>query len=169
MTGRDAPVRAFSLVEVTIALGLLAFCLVALIGLLPMALGSVRSARAEAAAVNALRQIASSIRSAVPGNQPLAYRATGPYDSLSWSLGGGTITTNLQYVSESGFPATGSTEGKFAARIELTPPADLGTPGTARISVAWPSQAEWDETSARWKNADGSVSTWTVFLAVPSS
>jgi hypothetical protein len=141
---------------------------VALFGLLPVALGSARTARSEAAAINALRQITSSIQSAVPGGQPLVYRATGPYDSLSWSLGGAPVTTNLAYVSESGFPATGPAEGKFAARIELTPPANLETPGTARISVAWPPEAEWDGSSARWKKADGSVSTWAVFLAAPS-
>jgi hypothetical protein len=79
------------------------------------------------------------------------------------------MKTNFHLVSESGFPAAESLEGKFAARIELTPPADLETPGTAQISVAWPSQAVWDEDAARWKNAEGSVSTWAIFLAVPSS
>lgn len=61
---RCAHRRAFSLVEVTLALGVIAFALVALIGLLPTGLKSQQQAQEEAEAVSALNMVSTAVRGA---------------------------------------------------------------------------------------------------------
>src|SRR5690606_36990460 len=56
--------NAFSLVEVALSLGLVSFCLLSVIGLLPIGLQSVRSTSDQAAAANAAERIALAIRKA---------------------------------------------------------------------------------------------------------
>ena len=59
---------AFSLVEVTIAVGIVSFCLIAVLGLLPTGLKAVKNANEQAAAANALNAIADTLRTATSTN-----------------------------------------------------------------------------------------------------
>jgi type II secretory pathway pseudopilin PulG len=164
----------FSLVEVTVALGLVTFCLMALIGLLPIGLDSVRNSTAESGAINCMEQIAGAIRNGLPdANQPQTYRAAGAYGDLTWTLGAPAISTTLENLSASGIPSSNPRDRQFAAHVELTPPKVAQHPpkvaqqfqaGTASIDIAWPAQATWDTANSRWSNAQGNVQTWVVFL-----
>jgi type II secretory pathway pseudopilin PulG len=160
----------FSLVEVTLALGLVSFCLLTLVGLLPVGLGSLKTSNDEAAATNCLEQIAGSIQVAVlqtNGTYSGKYQASGAfgsYNTLAWSLGGSQFATTLNNLSASGFPGSGVNEQRFVAEVVITPPVDAFSTGTALISVAWPIQATWDATKNDWKNAQGSVRTLLIFL-----
>src|ERR1700757_678896 len=53
---------AFSLVEVTLALGIAAFCLIAVFGLLPVGLQTNRSATAQGQATNIMAAVVSDLR-----------------------------------------------------------------------------------------------------------
>jgi type II secretory pathway pseudopilin PulG len=166
--------RGFSLVEVTLALGLVSFCLLTMMGLLPVGLNAVRSSNNEAMATNCLEQIAGSIRHAVlqtSGTYAGQYQASGTYggyNTMAWTLGGSKVTANLVNLSASGFPATEPDEQRYATHVEILPPADGFSTGKALISVAWPVQATWDSTTSNWKHAQGSVQTLFIFLPSPS-
>ncbi len=159
---RPAGPVAFSLVEVTMAIGVLSFCLLGVVGLLPLGINTMKASRERAAAANCLEQIADAIRSAV--RTDTAYAAPGAYASLAWSLGGGAQTATWTNLSLGGVPAAAAGDQRLASHVEIRPPADLASPGAALISVAWPSRAVWSVEEGAWKNAGGSVSTWLVFL-----
>jgi uncharacterized protein (TIGR02598 family) len=59
---------AFSLVEVTLALGIAAFCLIAVFGLVPVAVQTNRNATSQTAATNILSSVVSDIRASPKGH-----------------------------------------------------------------------------------------------------
>lgn len=156
--------RAFSLVEVTITIGILAFCLLSLVGLMPVGLSTVKNAREQAAAANCVNFLATAIRKASPDASGTNFTALGEFsDSLVWSVGGRSNEVTLSTLSLGGRPAANLGDQRLTAHIEIQPPTSLAAAGTARISVAWPGTAVWT-TNSGWKNAQGSVSSWLVFL-----
>jgi uncharacterized protein (TIGR02598 family) len=58
---------AFSLVELTFALGIAAFCLIAVFGLMPVGVQTNRNATSQTAATNILSSVVSDIRASPPG------------------------------------------------------------------------------------------------------
>ena len=60
-------VHAFSLVEVTLALGIAAFCLIAVFGLMPVGVQTNRNATSQTAATNVMAAVISDLR-ATPSN-----------------------------------------------------------------------------------------------------
>jgi uncharacterized protein (TIGR02598 family) len=58
---------AFALVEITLALGVAAFCLIAVLGLVPVGVQTNRNATSQTAAINILSSVVSDIRSSKPG------------------------------------------------------------------------------------------------------
>ena len=58
---------AFSLVELTLALGVAAFCLIAVFGLVPVGVQTNRNATSQTAATNILSSVVSDIRASPPG------------------------------------------------------------------------------------------------------
>src|ERR1700704_5304770 len=59
---------AFSLVEVTLALGIAAFCLIAVFGLVPVGVQTNRNATSQTAATNILSSVVSDIRASPKGH-----------------------------------------------------------------------------------------------------
>lgn len=59
---------AFSLVEVTFALGIAAFCLIAVFGLVPVGVQTNRNATSQTTATNILSSVVSDLRATLPGN-----------------------------------------------------------------------------------------------------
>lgn len=151
----------FSLVEVVVALGIVTFCLLALIGLLPTGFLSARNAREEAAATVVLAQASEAIREASSSGAN-SYTALGSWSNLTWVLGG-TATTEDYALTLGGVPT--ANDARLKVRVELQPPTDSHSGGRAMISVAWPGQAEW--TGGHWEKSQGSVSTWLNFLPRP--
>ncbi len=155
---------AFSLIEVVIALGIVTFCLVSIVGLLPVGLKVVKNSHEESAAANALNQMAAAIRDATNStNAPGTYGAVGAFGSMTWSLGG-AVANYSKSLAMSGQPAPPS-DARLVARVELVPPADAMSPGRAMISIAWPASAKWDATSSKWTLSEGSISSGIQFLA----
>ena len=60
-------IAAFSLVEVTLALGIAAFCLIAILGLVPVGVQTNRNATSQTTATNILSSIVSDIRASPKG------------------------------------------------------------------------------------------------------
>ncbi len=153
---------AFSLVEVMLALGVVSFCLLSIVGLLPTALRSVKNANAEAAAANALTQIADSLRNATTTNAT-SYTAGGAFSDISWNLGAASNTL-IKYLALDGQP-TNSASARFVAQIDLVPPSDLHSVGRARVSIAWPAVSTCSNNV--WSKADGSLCSGLQFLPKP--
>lgn len=155
-------VASFTLIEVVLALGLVSFCAVTLIALLPMGLKSANDARQWAGAASAIEKISVSIREAP--SQSGQYAAIGSYSNLVWKLGTpGPVTETLTNISLSGDLVSDSSQ-HLVAHIELMPPANAVSTGTAFISVAWPSQAVWNAPTTNWIHAQGSLATALTFV-----
>lgn len=157
---------AFSLVEVTVALGIASFCLIAIVGLLPVGLNSVSNAREEAAAAVVMEQMASAIRNAssVGAANAGSYVALAPYTNLVWTNGGPSLTMNFTDLSRGGVPGAQGVNQRLRACVQITPASSLTAASSALVSIAWPVQAQWNPASNTWSNAQGSVSTWLIFL-----
>ena len=161
------PSAGFSLIEVSLALGIVAFALLAVVGLLPTGLKAVKNANEQAGAANALQAMVDSLRKASSTNAT-DYKWIFANKTNSFSVGGSGSTntwTNLNLDANVG--ASGEV-ARLAARLEIfeTPGANH-TPGRAVASVAWSavSSPGWDTNNNRWTNAEGSMTTGVQFLA----
>ena len=65
---RSRSIVAFSLVEVTLALGIAAFCLIAVLGLVPVGVQTNRNATSQTTATNILSSVVSDIRASPKGS-----------------------------------------------------------------------------------------------------
>lgn len=153
---------AFSLIEVTMALGIASFGLLAIGGLLPVGLGSMKDSRDEAAAAKCLEQMAIAIRGATLGADG-AYHSSGGFADLSWTDGEVVQPPLYTDISLGGFRTTDSINQRLTARVEIIAPQGA-TPGKALISVAWPNRATWNTADRKWTKASGSVSTWLTLI-----
>ena len=139
---------AFSLVEVTIALGIAAFCLIAMLGLLPSGMRNAATASEQTATIGILGDVLSDLKATpLSTNASLAYTNSFPSKTT-----GGTNVTTIYF----------STEGKSVSRalaryaVVTTLSCDAGSPTVkARIKIYWPAAAA--ET-----NASGSIESVTV-------
>lgn len=157
MKANCAVTKGFSLVEVVLALGIVSFCLLSVVGLLPVGLAAVKNGNDESAASNALTQVASAIRNAKSTNG--IYSASGPFSGIAWTLNGATNVFPVT-LALSGQP-TGN-QIRMNAHVEIIAPADNTSIGRAKISVAWPASAVWSD--GKWVKAEGSVSSGMIFL-----
>jgi type II secretory pathway pseudopilin PulG len=158
----------FSLVEVTVAIGIMAFCLLGVVGLLPTGLKSIKNANEQAGAANVLGGIADALRNAV-STDGTAYEATFGGETFSYSLGGGPSSTQWDMLSLNGQPD--AEEGRLRARLDIlqAPVANPPRPGRAVLSVAWPVQANptWVPATQTWSKAEGSVTMGIQFMPGP--
>lgn len=150
--------RAFSLVEVAMAMGIASFCLLAVVGLLPVGLDAARESREESGAARCLEQIAQSLRSAERTSG--GFRASGAFTNLEWAPATGLASTmtNLSLEGPDSEPA----EQRLVARVEIAP-QNGGPVCQALVTVAWPNRVTWEASTSSWKNAQGSLSTWVIF------
>lgn len=158
--------KAFTLIETTLALGITAFALVAIIGLIPVGLNSVRNARDQSAAGNVLSKIAQNIRHASQdgsGNFRCTIVPGEDSSLLTWTLGADPLPPAM--ISDVAWDGSTSTErGRFVVRVAVTPPGSAVEPGRAEVSVAWPEHADFNASSGEWENASGKVETAISFL-----
>ncbi|MEY2490893.1 MAG: hypothetical protein QOC70_2835 [Verrucomicrobiota bacterium] len=120
----------FSLVEVTLALGVAAFCLIALFGLLPLGVQANQNAISQTAAASVLSSVVADLRAA-------------PKTSLTSSLYGVTFgTTKLLYFDGEG-RSVSSTDPSVNPRYRVTitfpaSPISAFAPTFATLKVTWP-------------------------------
>lgn len=164
-----APARlngAFSLIEVTIAVGIVSFCLIAVLGLLPTGLKAVKNANEQAAAANALNAIADTLRTATSTNS-VTFSNSYAGQQINYAIGGSVTTNSWSNLTMEG--VTNSTWKRLSARLDITPPSSLATYGRATVSVAWSAAANpvWSTNNKTWSNAEGSLTSGIIFLPRP--
>jgi len=139
---------AFSLVEITLAIGIVSFALLAVLALLPIGLGNARNAHEEAFAVQTLKAITASIQQASQStNNTLEYNALAPFNNASqgallrWKVGSSSPQKSTFYIAENGLPSLSQTDARLLACIQVTPPPDRLSLGKASVTLAWPPAA----------------------------
>jgi type II secretory pathway pseudopilin PulG len=156
---RLSPLRrtaGFSLVEVTLALGVAAICLVVLLGMLPASLKTQQSSIQQTTANQILSQICSFLRADVR-LPPGLYRQVcpdppDPYESCNWDdLHGHWLRVaqppDTVYFTHAG-KQTGGVNGSppadavFRAKITYNPVPPTGSTSVANIVVSWPAAVD---------------------------
>ena len=145
----------FSLIEVTLAIGVAAFCLVAVLGLMPVGLKNQQSVIAETQANTIISQLVGKLRAAVrvpPGksDQSDSKWLLHPHNGGAWDPTPDVLYFNIQGNSEGSSLTAASV---YRATIQyIFPPTD--TTSLADITVTWPA-AQTDPTKVA-----GSVETF---------
>ena len=142
----------FSLVEVTLALGVAAFCLLVLLGLLPTGLKTQQSSSQQTTANQIISQISSFLRADVrlPAGQTskACPDPPDPNDPCDWSNLNGhwqsVATPDTMYFTNEGKPITSApANAVFRAKITyMSPPTQ--TTSLASIRVTWPAAPDPD-------------------------
>jgi hypothetical protein len=138
---------AFSLVEVTLALGVAAFCLVAVLGLMPTALKTQQASTKETTANQIISQILADLRADVRLPPGQASHAGGEWANLHGHWRDAAVPDTLYFTNEAKQTGTinGSppADGVFRAKITYyTPPTPGYTTSLAHIRVTWPAQVD---------------------------
>lgn len=156
---------AFTLTEIALAVGIIAFGLIAVLGLIPAGLNTLRYGRDELVAANFLRSVSDGLRGAerMGTNFPATYHGGGVLTNLSWTIGASTpVAQTLTNLTSGGAPAARPEDALLNARIVVQPSPDGRSASSAFVSVAWPAVAEWD--GQKWIKEQGQISSHIVFL-----
>lgn len=156
---------AFSLVEVTLALGIAAFCLIAVFGLMPVGVQTNRNATSQTAATTILSSVVSDMRASAIGTpgagQSSLYKLVIP-------VRGSTVAPQTRYFDGEGRCSTdlagsirpdgSSWAPPIVTRYQLSVSFPSGTAGAtyADLKVTWPAAAVPG-------NASGSAETLAAF------
>jgi uncharacterized protein (TIGR02598 family) len=138
---------AFSLVEVTLAIGIAAFCLITVFALVPVAVLANRNATSQTAATNVMASVISDMRATTGSTSP-QYGITFGTPKTLYFDGAGQFTTSLSTNSRYQLNVTWNTSNLTGSCSPALPCADL--------KVTWPAAA----TPA---NASGSSEMFAAF------
>ena len=135
---------AFSLIELTVTIGIAAFCLIAVLGLMPVGMRTNRNATSQTAATNIMAAVISDLRATPKANNT----------SSQFAITFGTPTPATLYFDGSGqFTTTPGANSRYQLNVTW-----YGTTGLryADLKVTWPAAA----TTA---NASGSTEMFIAF------
>jgi len=138
---RCSPVAGFSLVEVVIAIGIAAFCLVTMLGLIPSGMKAVNATTEQTAATAIISEVMTDLRDTPLGSNTSPILAIQlPTNGSTNATNGSTNATNF-YVNESCtlYPTNTSLDARYGVTLSLSNSSVFIT--TARVQVWWPSVA----------------------------
>jgi uncharacterized protein (TIGR02598 family) len=144
---------AFALVEITLALGVAAFCLIAVLGLVPVGVQTNRNATSQTAATNILSSVVSDIRASPPGQGLSAkYRI---------SRAKATNTT-LYFDGQGQFTTSLAANSRYRLYVKVANnPASVVYPNYVWLKLSWPAAVDTINTTI---TPSGSVETVTTFF-----
>jgi type II secretory pathway pseudopilin PulG len=130
-------VRAFSLVEVVVALGVVTFCLLSLIGLASVGLNSNKLVREQIIALDLCRQIESDLKATGATN------TISPLYGIAIPAAGASVTTTLYDTypsSTTSFGPAQAANSQYRFTVVLNGPATTSPndPVNANIQATWP-------------------------------
>ena len=163
-----SPARGFSLVEVVVALGILGFCIVSLLGLFSVGLKSNAASSEETVVASLLTAIASDI-AATPVTAPSTFQLS-PQFQIPVPVSG-AVTNTLFFGSDGTLTGAVNTDAvpsanhRYRATIAIMPPSGTAASSatTVRIFMTWPALAD-PQASTPPVHYNGSVETMTAFL-----
>lgn len=143
-------VQAFSLVELTLALGVAAFCLIAVFGLIPVGVQTNRNATSQTTATNIIAAIIADLRAgATSGFAPVYCITFGntktiycdDHDACSFDAAGLILPCN----NGATFP---NIKTRYRATITFpSPPPSISNVTYANVKVTWPAEADLSTTT----------------------
>jgi uncharacterized protein (TIGR02598 family) len=157
-------VHAFSLVEVTLAIGVAAFCLLAVFGLMPIGVQTNRNATSQTRATNILASVLADLRSTPlttpPGgaNTSLQYQISIPANPV----GSATSVPPLFFAEDGTFSTSIQAQSRYQVNITFLPTtpnpngSNANLPTLADVKLTWPAPATL-------ANASGSVEMFAAF------
>jgi uncharacterized protein (TIGR02598 family) len=136
---------AFSLVELTLALGVAAFCLIAVFGLVPIGVHTNRNATSQTAAANIMAAVIADLR-ATPLTNPrgnattsLLYQIPIPANPVTTA----TTITPLFFAQDGTFSTTIQADSRYRLNITFRPNGPAARTATyADVKVTWPAAAD---------------------------
>ena len=144
MNHRSQSRSAFSLIEVTLAIGVAAFCLIAVMGLLPVAIKMQQASVQQTKANAIISQISSDLLADVRLPPGQASKAQGDWANLHgrWAQ---VATPDVLYFTndakQSGYQGSAPADAAFRATITyMLPPTT--TTSLANIKVTWPASID---------------------------
>ena len=148
---------AFSLVEVTLALGIAAFCLIAVFGLLPVGMQTNRNAKSQTRATNLMAAVMADLR-ATPSTKTTSLQFCIPLT--------GTRTLYFDSEGRCSSTAAGSTSSCGVAwnpALETRYQVNITFPSSGYLSLKYADlKATWPAPAAP-ANASGSVEMFAAF------
>lgn len=145
----------FSLIEVTLSIGILAFTVIPLVGLLCIGLQSERDAR-DGNAASRILSLAEASLLAAKENPDGGFSAGMPLEALSWQQGEAAVAGPVYFDQDTKVVPTAG-EARYALRVRFSAAADALQP--VSLVVAWPASATvaWGEDGhAQIQKAEGS-------------
>jgi len=126
--------NAFSLVEVVLALAITSFCLIVLLGILPVSLTTIKNASEETAGINVISTIVSDLKSTPSTNAAsLVY-------GLALPTAGASVTNFVVDPSGQMLSGVNASGAQYKVTVTMDGPTSQNTiTGVARVS--WPAQA----------------------------
>jgi uncharacterized protein (TIGR02598 family) len=137
-------VSAFSLVEVTLALGVAAFALLAILGMLPASLKTQQASIQQTTANSIISQIFSDLRADLRLPPGLASHETdGGFQPPLHGHWLHTLAPDTLFFTQEGKPVNNAGDvAAFRATITYNPVPPTGTTSLASITVSWPAQVD---------------------------
>jgi len=126
--------RGFSLVEVTMALGIVVFALVSLMALVPIGMKTNFDSLEESQAVNLVRAVIADRRLSPAKDKSTRFNLP-ELASLSEK------TSGTVWLKEDTSPLSSATDARYRLEYVLYPPASQGQPILAFLRVQWPASA----------------------------
>lgn len=167
---------AFSLIEVALALGVVSFAILGVLGLLPVSLDIHRNATQRQFAIEALQQASVAVQSQFydesSGNYSFTDWLSQSGTPISWKAGDGVKEYSLDILSDgtvrnSSTPSSTPTYQKLHLQVDAPSAVDSTSlprgPVVVKLSVAWPATALWN--GQTWQNSTGSLDA--VLYALP--
>ena len=136
---------AFSLVEITLAIGVGAFCLIAVLGMLPVALKTQQASASQTKANAIISQIIDSLRADVRLPPGQASKAEGEWSNLHGHWAAVAVPDNMFFTIDAdqtgsvtqGSPPAAPPAAVYRATITYLAPPTVTT-SIAKITVSWP-------------------------------
>lgn len=132
--------RAFSLIEVVLALGIISFALVGIMGLFPVAMKSAQESQRETRAALIARQVFSDLGTMSGTNRALII-GQDPADRITVNLA--NAGSNTVYFNDAGIPlgTTSTPEALFLADVVVTPNTPVSGISHVQTTVQTPAAA----------------------------
>jgi len=152
---------AFSLVELTLALGIAAVCLLAVMGLIPIAVQTNRNATSQTAATNIVAAVVADLR-ATPLTVPPGAATTSVQYQIPIPQNPVTVSTAMApvfFAQDGTFSGTTQPSSRYRLTVTFRPngPA-THTPTYADVRVTWPAPVDPTTTTP-----SGSVEMFAAF------
>lgn len=143
--------NAFSLVEVTLALGVAAVSLIAIFGLLPVGLQANRTATQQTMSSDIVSGVLADLR-ATPVTTPRGGAATSPQFGIAIPANpvGANTTTTLYFSTEGKFTTSLTSVSRYKAVITIVPNTGVRAATLADLKMSWPAAAANPEGSAEF-------------------